>query len=196
MSSDDLKTSAPPVVTVAAAETAVTPVAATDLLALDRAAPPAVAEPEMLVEGLRLLQERIPEFTHLSSEEKRSRARAANLPPEFIEHGLHAAAVWRHTQMMVKRSAAELRQEDEEIRRWDALIVELRAFTDGVEAANTNRKHRLGRAILQIYRFLGTLLHHSRPGEEYMRPYYENMKRAYLRTGQFRKRKKKDSAPK
>ena len=27
-----------------------------------------------------------------------------------------------------------------------------------------------------------------------MRPYYENMKRAYLRTRQFRKRKKKEEA--
>ena len=32
---------------------------------------------------------------------------------------------------------------------------EFRAITDGIEAANLKRKHRLGRAILQIYRILG-----------------------------------------
>ncbi len=46
----------------------------------------------------------------------------------------------------------ELREEQEEIRRWDAVIVEMRAVLDGIEAANLKRKHRLGTAILQIYR--------------------------------------------
>ena len=47
----------------------------------------------MLVEGLRFLRQRIREFTHLSWQEKRAHARAASLDPEFIENGLHAAAV-------------------------------------------------------------------------------------------------------
>ena len=44
----------------------------------------------------------------------------------------------------------------------------MRALIDGIEAANLKRKH--------------------------MRPYYENMKRAYLRTQQFRRRKKKNES--
>jgi hypothetical protein len=191
MATDDRQTSAP-VVTVAPAETDATPVAATDLLTLVQTTPPPLAEPEMLVEGLRYLQQRIPEFTQLSVQEKRSHARAANLDPEFIESGLDAAAVWRDTKHVVKRSGEDLRQEHEEIRRWDKVILELRAITDGIEAANLKRKHRLGSAILQIYRILGVYFHRSRPEEAYMRPYYENMKRAYLRTQRFRKRKKRE----
>ena len=187
MSSDDRQTSDAPAVTVVPAETA-----ATDLLAAVPAGSPVLVEPQMLVEGLRYLQQRIPEFTHLTLKEKRSHARAANLDPEFIESGLQAAAVWRLTKMMVKRGAEELRQEDDEIRRWDHVIVELRAITDGIEAANLKRKHRLGKAILLLYRMLGACLH-GKPGEDlHMHPYYENMKRAYLRTQQFRKRKKKE----
>ncbi len=87
----------------------------------------------MLVEGLHYLQQRIPEFTHLSWQEKRSHARAANLDPEFIESGLQAAEVWRDTKELVQRSGEELRQEQEEIRRWDRVVVELRAITDGIE---------------------------------------------------------------
>ena len=163
---------------------------ADDLLALVQAPPP--LEPEKLVAGLHFLQQLIPEFTHLSVQEKRSHARAANLDPEFIEAGLQAAEVWHQTEIMTERSGAELRQEDEAIRRWDNAIVRMRAIADGMEAANLKRKHRLGRAILLIYRMLGTWFRYPRPEDAYMRPYYENMRRAYLRTQKFSKRKKKE----
>lgn len=188
MSSDDRETSIPPVVTVAPA--------AADLHALVQPPPAPLAEPEMLVEGLRYLQERIPGFTQLSVQEKRSHARAANLDPEFIEHGLHAACVWRQTKLAVKRSGEELREEQEEIRRWDQVVRELRAITDGIEAANLKRKHRLGTAILQIYHILGGYFRYrTRPEDAYLRPYYENMKRAYLRTQRFRRKKKQEEPP-
>jgi hypothetical protein len=87
MSSDDRQAPAPPLMTVEPAEMVATPVA-TDLLAPVQTTPPSLAEPEMLVKGLRYLQQRIPEFTHFSVQEKRWHARAANLDPDFIESGL------------------------------------------------------------------------------------------------------------
>jgi hypothetical protein len=192
MSSDDRQSSAPAAVTATPAAAAATPGPAIDVLALVDTTPPALVEPEMLVQGLRLLQERIPGFTQLSVKEKRSHARAANLDLEFLESGLHAAAMWRLTKHFVKRSAEDLRQEDEVSRRWDEAIAAWRAILDGLEAANLKRKHRLGRAILLIYRILGIYMRSNRPDEAYMRPYYENMKRAYLRTQRFRKRAKKE----
>lgn len=190
MSNDDRQTSASPLVTVAQAGAA-TPVAATDHPGLVVPTPPALADPERLMEGLRYLQQHIPGFTHLSVQEKRAHARAANLDPEFLEHGLHAAVAWHETPGLVGRSGAELRQEQEETRRWDQAIVELRAFVDGIEASNTMRKYRLGSAILFIYRVLGNRVHGPLPDTS-MRPYYENMKRAYLRTQRFRRKKKTD----
>lgn len=177
MSSDDRETSAPPV---------------TDVLVPVETTPASLAEPEVLVKGLRYLQERIPNFTQLSVQEKRSHARAANLDPEFVENGLHAARVWRDTKKIVKRSGDDLQEEQDEIRRWDEVIRELRAVTDGVEAANVKRKHRLGQAILMIYRVLAVYVERGGPEDAYMRPYYENMKRAYLQTQKFRTRRKKD----
>src|SRR5215218_6862859 len=88
---------------------AVTVAPASDPLAVVHTNPPVLADPEMLVEGLRYLQQRIPEFTHLSWQEKRSHARAANLDPEFIESGLQAADVWRDTKMLVQVGGDELR---------------------------------------------------------------------------------------
>ena len=191
MSGDDRHSSAPPVVTVVPAETAATPVPATGVLTLIDATPP-LAEPKLLVQGLRDLQLRIPEFTHLPVQEKRSYTRAANLDPEFLESGLYAAGVWSETRHFVHRSAEELREEGEVIRRWDEVVVELRAITDGIEAANLKRKHRLGSAILMIYRMLAIILRRSGPADAYMRPYFENMKRAYLRTQKFSKKKKEE----
>ncbi|HEX9986360.1 MAG TPA: hypothetical protein VGF69_24090 [Thermoanaerobaculia bacterium] len=182
-------------VTVPADETsAETPTEAAALIRSAASAPPALAQPEMLVDGLRYLQKRIPEFTQLTVQEKRSHARAANLDPEFIDAGLQVAAVWSQTEAMVNRSAEDLDEEQAEIRRWDNVVVELRAITAGIEAANLKRKHRLGKAILKIYNIVGILLDRPRPEDAHLRPYYENMKRAYLRTQQFRGTKKNKKA--
>ena len=128
----------------------------------------------------------------MSLQEKRSHARAANLDPEFVESGLEAAEVWHHAKDLVKRSAGELRREEEEIRRWDQVLVELRAITDGIEAANLKRKHRLGKAILRIYRMLGIYLQGGGGEDLYMHPYYENMKHAYSRIQKYGKRRRKE----
>lgn len=166
-----------------------------DLLAIAPAAPPALVEARMLMEGLRYLQQRIPEFTQLTVREKRSRARAANLDPEFMEAGLQTAEVWPETKSIVGRSAEELREEEAEIRRWDGTLVELQAFMSGIAAANLNRKHHLGRAILLIYSIVGTQLRDDREDRSFMRPYYDNMKRAYLRTLKKGRKKAKKEEP-
>ncbi|HYK01009.1 MAG TPA: hypothetical protein VE974_04580 [Thermoanaerobaculia bacterium] len=164
-----------------------------DLLAIAPAVPPVLVEAQMLAEGLRYLQQRIPGFMQLTVREKRSRARAANLDPEFMEAGLQTAEVWPETKSIVGRSAEELREEDAEIRRWDGTLVELQAFMSGIAAANLDRKHRLGAAILLIYGVVGTQLR----GEDrsFMRPYYDNMKRAYLNTLKKGRKKAKKQEP-
>jgi hypothetical protein len=79
MSSDDRQIPAPPVVTVAPVETAATPVSASGVLTLVDTTPP-VAEPEMLAQALRDLQQRIPEFTQLSVKESgRMRVRGISI---------------------------------------------------------------------------------------------------------------------
>jgi predicted nuclease with RNAse H fold len=186
MSSEDEKlTSEANVVTVEPA----------DLLAVAPVAPPALVDARMLAEGLRYLQQRIPQFTQLTVREKRSRARAANLDPEFMEAGLQTAEVWPETKSLTGRSAEELREEEAEIRRWDGTLVEMQAFMSGIAAANLNRKHRLGAAILLIYGVVGTQLRGEPEDRAFMRPYYDNMKRAYLRTLQKGRKKAKKQEP-
>lgn len=156
-----------------------------DLLVIaDDATPPALASPMTLIQGFRYLQQRIPGFIQLSAEEERALIRVASLDPEFIEAGLRAASAWSETKRMVGRSGEELRQEADEIRHWDEVESEVRALLKGISAANRKRRHRLGRAILTLYMFLGNIdfVDALRP----LRPYYEEMKRAY----QNRKRKR------
>jgi len=137
---------------------------------------------------LRYLQGRIPDFEQLSLGERRSMTRVANLDPEFIEAGLQAADVYQSAKTILGRSGPELREEDDEIRRWDQVELELKALQSGIHSANLKRKRHLGEAILLLYSVLGSELRVS--GGRYLRPYYENMKRAYLRSLKKGRRKK------
>ena len=86
---------------------------------------------------------------------------------------------------LVGRSAEELRQEVDDIRYWDEVERELHVFLKGIAAANLKRKHRLGKAILLIYKALGVWMRL----DSRLRPYYEEMRRAYMKR---RKKTKKD----
>jgi len=156
---------------------------------------PAKIEPEMLIQGFRALQARIPGFVQLSIRERRSKSRAANLDPEVIETGLHAATAWHDTAGLLHRTPEELRWDDDDIRRNEELIREVRVLLQGLEDANLTLKHRLGHDLLRIYRVLAIHLRAEDPTSEhaYMRPYYENMKRAYLQSTR-RKPRKGDAA--
>ena len=100
--------------TLEPAETATTPVG--DRRAPDvQTTPPWLAEPEMLVKGLRYLQERIPEFTQLSVQEKRRMPVRRTSIRSSSKTACTRPASGGTRRLMVKRSGEELRQEHEEI---------------------------------------------------------------------------------
>ncbi|HEX6097423.1 MAG TPA: hypothetical protein VF432_13930 [Thermoanaerobaculia bacterium] len=143
---------------------------------------PAAPRPEALVQGLRLLRERIPGYHVLSREEERSILRTAYLDPELIQAGLAVAEVW--SEAAVKSytglTADELHALDAEIRQWDDVERDLRVLLAGIVGANRRRKHRRGKAILALYRFLAIALTHP-SGDTHLRPYFETMRRAYMK---------------
>ena len=152
---------------------------------------PAPVPPEMIVSGMQQLQERIPGFVQLSLKERRSMVRTAHLDPEFIKAGIHAAAMWDKTPVMLHRTAEEMREAEEDIRRWDDAIRSFTAILQGMTSANLTRKHRLGHDILRLYEILGILM--TRPGREeaLLRPYYEEMQRLYKEFAKPKQKKKK-----
>jgi hypothetical protein len=140
---------------------------------------PRLVDAGTLVEGLRYLQQRIPDYTQLTAAEARSLMRVAYLDPEFVENGLQAAAVWESTKLYTGRSAEELRREAEECRRWDEVERELAVVLKGIAAANLKRKHRLGSALWLIYNILRRVT--LTGADRNLRPYFDAMKRAYLK---------------
>lgn len=140
-----------------------------------------VARPEALVQGFRLLRERIPGYHVLSREEERSILRTAYLDPELTQSGLTAAEVWSGAtdRRFAGMTAEEMQALDAEIREWDDVERDLRVLLAGITGANRQRKHRLGKAILSVYKFLGIELADPRGGNTHLRPYFETMQRAY-----------------
>ena len=80
----------------------------------------------------------------------------------------------------------------DDARRWDEVERELRVLLKGVSGANLKRRHELGVVILTIYEALRRTI--KMRGMEYLRPYYEEMKAAWLRS-RTAKRKKKEPEP-
>ena len=147
-------------------------------LVVHETAPLSLVDAKSLVAGFRHLQHRVPEYTQLSVDEARSMTRVAHLDPEFIEMGIHAAGAWNEAEAVVGRSGDQLPDEAETIREWDEVERELTVLLKGISAANLKRKHRLGSSILKLYSVLGSMIRHN---DRHLRPYFDEMKRAYLR---------------
>lgn len=151
---------------------------------------PAVLDADTLIAIVRVLQERIPGFQCLSHAEERAMVRASNLDPEMIEGGILAASVADGVQAWTKMTAEELRQLDDQIRDTDRVEQVLAVLLRGVAGANRKLKHRRGKAILRIYKYLGLMLRgRVIPEHTHLRPYYERMRAAYMKN---RKRRKQD----
>jgi hypothetical protein len=148
---------------------------------------PLLVEPETLIQGLRYLQQRIPGFVQLSITEERSLARAAHLDPEIVELGVHTAGAWDETKDMVGCTGEELREQQEVIRRWDGVIREIDVLKKGAYGANLRRKHKFGLSILDVYAVLRRLVRRRDGSHAHLRPYVEELRRAFARN----RRKKK-----
>lgn len=146
-----------------------------------------LADPDLLVEALRYLQQRIPGFTQLSIEEERKLTRVAFLDPEFLEAGVRTGRAWKEAKSVTGLSGEEMRELSEENRRWDELESAVRAFLKGISARNRQERHRLGDAILTMYGILGRTI--NRPHRRHLRPLYEEMKSAYMRSRRHRGKK-------
>ena len=143
------------------------------------AATPLPIRAEMLTEGLRYLEQRIPGYVHLSVDEQRALIRAAFLDPEFLEGGIEAALNWSLAKDVLGSSGEELRDANDLIASWDETIRKFRIVLEGMEGANLQRRHELGHKILLLYAILKTTVKY--PDRRHLRPYLENMKRAYLK---------------
>jgi hypothetical protein len=157
----------------------------------DEPLPPVVPDPATLIRGFRLLAERIPGFRPLTAEESRAMVRASELGPEMIAAGLVAADVFDEAGVWLHMTPEELRALDTRIRDNDDAIDAARILLKGMEGANRVLKHRRGKGILALYAGLGIAVRSHSGRAVHLRPYYENMQRAYMKNG----KRKKEKAP-
>ncbi|MGZ5442080.1 MAG: hypothetical protein ACXW5U_11440 [Thermoanaerobaculia bacterium] len=157
----------------------------------DEPLPPVVPDRATLIRGFCGLAERIPGFTQLTPEETRKMIRLSELDEELIVAALAAADAWDRAQatFWLKMTPDELHELDKTVRDTDDVIRELRVLLRGIEGANRVRKHRRGTAIFGLYRGLQILVHSGSGHDNFMRPYFENMRRAYLKNRKPRKAK-------
>ena len=131
-------------------------------------------EPEELVQELRRLRERVPNYGQLPVQQAQSMVRVAHLNPEFVSAGLSAAGAYPGTQSLTGMTPEELWQQKEDAAHWTAVEVELTAMLAGVKAANLRRRHNLGQAVLQIYTVLRGLVKKKEHSD--LIPFVEMMK--------------------
>ncbi len=171
-------------------------VATIDTDAPDFIAVPALTQPKTLMQVFRLLQQRIPGFTHLSLTEQRSMARAGHLDPEFLEEGIATAGAAGEDAKLLTggMTGDECRELSDEIRQGEELYREVMVLAKGIASTNLARRHRLGSAMLNLYRNLGICQNDSHGRFRHLQPYYERMKQAYRKNRKTRRKAKEKTA--
>lgn len=114
--------------------------------------PSPVPTPEEVVRQLRALREQIPEFVLMQRADTVSLVRVAHIDPAFIQTTINAVGASPPLQSLVGQSPEELQQETEIVARWSAVLDELDALRNGMNAALTVRRHRIGLTALQTYK--------------------------------------------
>jgi hypothetical protein len=143
--------------------------------------------PEEVIEQLRALQLRIPEFVQLPKDRQTERfRRLARVNPEFRREAFHAVGASKTVQDFIGNTSEELYQAEDEMTRWTAVRSELRALLRGVNSAILVRHQRIALAAVQTYSVSRQLVDRGEHPE--LLPHVERM-RQLPRYGRSRPRK-------
>jgi hypothetical protein len=145
--------------------------------------------PAELVEALRALRARIPEYVQLPIPDARTVRVVANISSEFKQAAITAVSTSGAIAQSVQFTADELRQVHEDAERWSSVADELRAMLQGVLAANLTRRHRVGLASLQTYNIARQLVRLEAHSD--LLPHLQEMKRL----NRFGRRRRAVAAP-
>jgi hypothetical protein len=119
--------------------------------AVEAPAEPVPLTPEEMVAQLRVMRTQIPLFQHLPIPDAASIRRVAHVDADFMQASFNAIGASDVVMNAVRKSPDDLRQDLDLAGRWTQVADELRSMLQGVEAANLQRRHRLGLVALQAY---------------------------------------------
>lgn len=187
MQNEDRPSSNPPEVQLTTIDDADVP----ELIAL-----PVTVHTAALIRVCQLIEQRIPGYTHLTLKERRSMARAGNLDAEFIAEGIAAAfAAGEQAKFLTAgMTTAECHELSEQIRSDEELERAYTLLIEGIAATNLKRRHKLGRAMLHLYAQLGIVCEDLQGQYRHLLPYYERMKRAYMKNRKTGRKARGDAA--
>ena len=111
-----------------------------------------------LIEELRRLQARIPDFSILTNQQIVAMRKAAAVDRDWIVHTTAAVGACSSAQKALGSTDAEMRQELFDQGPWSTAESEAFVLFKGLAGANLVRRHRLGLRALQAYGIIRQLV--------------------------------------
>ncbi|HEY2093674.1 MAG TPA: hypothetical protein VGJ81_17510 [Thermoanaerobaculia bacterium] len=130
--------------------------------------------PEELIDELRRLRARIPQFEPVTSDEHRRMVRVAHLDPEFVKVGMGAINANPDAAAVVIDDREHAAGIQNALLRWTLAQREFEAMTAGVAGANLRRRHRIGQLVLIAYAAFRTMI--RQPEWNHLIPWVERMR--------------------
>jgi hypothetical protein len=132
--------------------------------------------PEAVIEQLRILQSQIEDVAPLSQEQRtllRQRVRLHTKP--VLDASINVIGVLENVSQALGQPLGDVRQLQDDLLRWDAVVNEARAFLKGIEGSTLVRRQRLTIIATQAYA-IGTQLAKD-PEMAVLLPHVEEVKR-------------------
>jgi hypothetical protein len=149
----------------------------------------AMLTPEQVIEELRVLRGRIPEFTELQERREVQRIRNTSRVNVQLDHeSVNAAGATEFVRQVIGSTPDDIRVAEDEVSRWSSVENELRGVLKGVTTANLIRRQRIATALRRAYSVSRALVRQEQYAQ--FRPHVEAIFR--LRT---RKRSKPAPPP-
>ena len=137
-------------------------------------ATPALTADEM-VNMLREMRARIPDFTQFTSSDVRSLVPVGSLDRDFVLGSIQVTGSTPTLQQIIGSPQEALLQDASDNDAWTIVEEELRGLLKGVAAANLARRHRIGSAALLAYNVSRQLV--KKPEFVNLIPHVEQLKR-------------------
>jgi hypothetical protein len=132
--------------------------------------------PEAVIAQLRILQSQIEEVAPLSQAQRallKKRVRLHTKP--VLDASINVIGVLDNVSQAIGQPLDDVRQQQDDLLRWDAVVDEARAFLKGIEGGTLIRRQRLTLIATQAYA-IGTQLAKD-PAKAVLLPHVEEVKR-------------------
>jgi len=151
---------------------------------------PARLSPDAVIGQVRSIRSQIEDVAPLSQQQRRQiKQRLRFQPAGIVEAAINVIGVLDNVSQAIGQPLDDVRQLQDDTIRWEAVADEVRAFLNGIEGANLNRRQQLALFATQAYT-IGSQLAKD-PAKAVLVPHLEEIKRLKA----ISRRKKTTQAP-